>query len=390
MEFPAAEVRRPGHSADEPDAHALAPAVSLRPAADCAFDALSMGEVLLRLDPGDMRIRTARTFTAWEGGGEYNVARALRKCFRWRTAILTALVDNEVGRLIEDLIWQGGVDTRFLRWRATDAAGRPLRNGLNFTERGFGVRGALGVADRRHSATAAMAPGDLDWEEVFGRTGTRWFHTGGIFAGLSETTAALALDAVRAARAHGVVVSYDLNYRPSLWGGTSGATRAQQVNREIVREVDVLLGNEEDFTAALGFAVAGAGRDYDRLDVPAYAALIADVAAEFPNLSIIAATLRTVTSASVNDWGALAWSAPTGLLAAAHRSGLEILDRVGGGDAFASGLIHGLLAGTGLAGALALGAAHGALVMTTPGDTSMATLAEVEALARGGSARVQR
>lgn len=353
------------------------------------FDLIALGEVMLRLDPGDSRIRTARHFTAWEGGGEYNVARALRKCFGRPTAIVTALVDNEIGRLIEDLIWQGGVDTRFIVWRPCDGVGRTLRNGLNFTERGFGVRGALGVPDRGHTAAAALSASDVDIESILTTTGVRWLHTGGVFAGLSDATAELTLTAMRTARAHGVRTSYDLNYRPSLWRGVGGMARAQAVNRSILPHVDVLIGNEEDFTAALGFAVAGPD-DYRNYDPAAYAAMMAEVAAAYPTVQVIAATQRTVETANVNGWGAIAWSADTGIVEATYRPRLEILDRVGGGDGFASGLIDGLLRGDGLGRAVELGAAHGALAMTTPGDTSMATLAEVVALADGGSARVRR
>lgn len=355
-----------------------------------AFDAISLGEVMLRLDPGAGRTRTTRSFTVSEGGGEYNVARGLRKAFGLRTAIVTALADNEVGHLVEDLICQGGVDTRFLCWRDYDGIGRTVRNGLNFTERGFGVRGAVGVSDRGHTAVAALAPGDVDWDDVFGNHGSRWFHTGGIFAGLSESSAGVALEAVQAAKRHGVITSYDLNYRPSLWKGVGGQAKAQQVNRAIAPFVDVMIGNEEDFTASLGFEVAGVGHNVDNLDVEAFAAMLASVCAAYPNFEVIATTMRTVRSATSNDWGAIAWSPDTGVVHATHRPQLEIFDRVGGGDSFASGLIFGLLDGRSLREALDLGAAHGALAMTTPGDTSMATRREVEALADGGGARVQR
>jgi 2-dehydro-3-deoxygluconokinase len=295
-----------------------------------------------------------------------------------------------VGRLVEDLILQGGVDTRFLSWAPYDGIGRTVRNGLNFTERGFGVRGAVGVSDRGHTAVAAIKPGDIDWNHVFGEVGTRWFHTGGIFAGLSETTAAVALEAVQAAKAHDVVVSYDLNYRPSLWKGIGGQVEAQRVNRAIAPYIDVMIGNEEDFTASLGFEVEGVSEDLTDLEIGPFAAMIDKVSAAYPNFQVIATTMRGVRSATVNDWGAIAWSAETGVLQSTHRPSLEIFDRVGGGDSFASGLAYGLLMDAGLQQALEFGAAHGALAMTTPGDTSMASLREIEALAGGGSARVQR
>ncbi|WP_084074438.1 sugar kinase [Demequina sp. NBRC 110052] len=366
------------------------PELSIRPARECAFDAVSLGEVMLRLDPGEGRIRTARELRAWEGGGEYNVSRGLRRAFGLRAAIVTALADNEVGRLIEGLILAGGVDPSFISWASYDGVGREVRNGLNFTERGFGVRGAVGVSDRGHTAASQLKASDVDWEHLFGDRGVRWLHTGGIFAALSDTAAETTLAAVKAARRHGTVVSYDLNYRPSLWKSIGGQARAQEVNREIAPYIDVMIGNEEDFTASLGFDVPGVDESLSELDVSGFAAMIDEVAAAYPNFSVIATTLRTVRSATVNDWGALAWSAGTGLVHATHRERLEILDRVGGGDSFASGLIAGLLAGEGLGTAVNWGAAHGALAMTTPGDTSMASKDEILKLASGGGARVDR
>ena len=364
--------------------------LTLRPAADCAYDAVSLGEVMLRLDPGPTRIRTARRFDAWEGGGEYNVVRGLRKVFGLRAAVLTALVDDEVGHLVEDFMSGGGVDTSHVKWVASDGVGRQVRNGLNFTERGFGVRGAVGVSDRGHTATSQLKPGDIDWSEIFGRLGSRWFHTGGIFAALSETTPEVALEAVEAAHRYGTVVSYDLNYRPSLWKSIGGQAKAQEVNKALAQSIDVMIGNEEDFTAALGFEVEGTDEGLTTLPVDAFSAMIDRVSAAYPNFAVIATTLRSVRSATVNDWGAIAWSKETGLVQAVQRDGLEVFDRVGGGDSFASGLVYGLLAGEPLDVAVNLGAAHGALAMTTPGDTSMATANEVRKLAGGGSARVVR
>jgi len=364
--------------------------MELRDPASCRYDAVSLGEVMLRLDPGEGRVRTTRHFQVFEGGGEYNVARGLRRCFGQRTAVVTALVDNEVGRLVEDLILQGGVDTGHIRWVPDDGVGRTVRNGLNFTERGFGVRGALGVSDRGHTAASQLRPGDVDWEHLFGTLGVRWLHTGGIFAALSDSTPEVVHEALLAAKRHGTAVSYDLNYRPSLWRSIGGQARAQQVNKLLAPLVDVLIGNEEDFTACLGFAVPGTSEALDELETANFQAMIGEVAKEYPNVGVIATTLRTVRSASVNDWGAIAWSEPTGFVTATHRPGLEILDRVGGGDSFASGLIYGLLTGSDLAEAVEYGAAHGALAMTTPGDTSMASLAEVRRLMAGGGARVQR
>ena len=363
--------------------------VEVRPAQECRYDQVSLGEVMLRLDPGEERIHTARSFRVWEGGGEYNVARGLRKAFGLRTGVVTALVDNAVGRLVEDCILAGGVDP-LITWAIGDGVGRTVRNGLNFVERGFGVRGAVGVSDRGLTAISQLTPGDVDWDHLFGTLGVRWLHTGGIYAALSETAAKTALAALQAAKRHGTVVSYDLNYRPSLWQSIGGQAKAQEVNRELARYVDVMIGNEEDFTASLGFEVAGVDEQLSSLEVDAFAAMIDEVSRAYPNFQVIATTLRTVHTASDNDWGAIAWSPASGLVRATLRPHLEILDRVGGGDSFASGLIYGLLTGEDLQTAVEYGAAHGALAMTTPGDTTMATKAEILKLAGGGSARVDR
>lgn len=358
--------------------------------AECRHDVVALGEVMLRLDPGEGRIRNARGFRVWEGGGEYNVARGLRRCFGLRTAIVTALVDNEVGRLVEDCILQGGVDTSHVIWRPFDGAGRALRNGLNFTERGFGVRGAVGVSDRGHTAAAALRAGDIDWNNLFSVEGVRWFHTGGVFAALSETTPGVIIEAIDAARAAGTTVSYDLNYRPSLWQALGGFEAARAVNRELVAKVDVLIGNEEDFTACLGLEVAGVEEHLTGLDPSAFEAMIDEATTAFPNLKVVATTLREVHSATRNDWSAVAWSAAEGFVQATPRRDLEILDRVGGGDSFVAGLAYAMLCGMELRDAVEWGAAHGALAMTTPGDTSTATLAEVRSLIGGTGARVRR
>jgi 2-dehydro-3-deoxygluconokinase len=365
------------------------PPVEVRPAQDCRFDEVSLGEVMLRLDPGDVRIRTTRQFRVWEGGGEYNVARGLRRCFGLRTAVVTALADNEVGRLIEDLMLQGGVDLTFLRWVPYDGIGRRVRNGLNFTERGFGVRGAVGASDRAYSAASQMRPGEVDWEHLFGELKVRWFHTGGIFAALSETTPEVIAEAMQAARRHGTVVSFDLNYRPSLWKDFGGQARAREVNRSLAPLVDVMLGNEEDFTACLGIEVPGGDPNFASVEVDKFKAMIEQVTKEFANLKVVATSLRTVRSATLNDWTAVAWSSG-GFAEPINRPGLEVFDRVGGGDSFASGLIYGLMEKGDLQTAVDYGAAHGALAMTTPGDTSFANKAEVENLMKGGGARVQR
>lgn len=363
--------------------------LNIKPSGSCRYDLVALGEIMLRLDPGEGRVRTAREFKVWEGGGEYNVARGLRRCFGRSTAICTAFADNEVGRLLEDCVLQGGVDPAFIKWVPYDGVGRTVRNGLNFTERGFGVRGAVGISDRGNSAASQLGRGDFDWEEIFGRLGARWFHTGGIFAALSPTTPEVVLEAIAGARKHGVIISYDLNYRPSLWQGVGGLKRAQEVNQAITRQVDVLLGNEEDFTACLGLRVEGLDEHLSKIDVVAFKKMMTELVTAYPNLKLAATTLRTVRSANVNDWGAIAW-ANGEFFQAPAREGLEVLDRIGGGDSFASGFIYGLLTYGDPQKAVEYGAAHGALAMTTPGDTSMATLKEVEALVRGGGARVKR
>jgi len=353
------------------------------------WDCLSLGEVMLRLDPGENRIHTARHFQVWEGGGEYNVARGLRRCFGLRTAIATALADNPIGRLVEDLILQGGVDTTLLKWTPYDGVGRQVRNGLNFTERGFGVRAAAGCSDRGLTAVSQLKPGDFDWSTIFGaENGAKWFHTGGIFAALSASTAKVAAEAMDSARQHATPVSYDLNFRDSLWKSIGGKPKAQEVNCELVGKVDLLLGNEEDFSAMLGVQLKGVSEDFAELPIAAYEEMLREVAALYPNLKLIASTLRTASTASRNAWGAMALYEDS--IVHVPQREIDIYDRVGGGDSFASGLIYGLLAGKPVDWALGCGVAHGALAMTTPGDTSTATLAEVERLIKGGSARIAR
>ncbi len=365
------------------------PTLSLKNQDECTWDALALGEVMLRLDPGDGRVRTTRTFRVWEGGGEYNVARALRKCFGLRTAVVTALVDNEIGHLVEDLIMTGGVDMSHVQWVPFDGLGRASRIGLNFTEKGYGIRPARGTSDRGHTAASQMKPGDVDWDEIFGREGVRWFHTGGIFAALSATTPEVVLEAITAAKEHGTVVSYDLNYRPSLWESHGGSAKAIEVNRAIAPMVDVMIGNEEDFTACLGFEVEGVGESLSELDPQAYGAMIERLVAEYPNFRVVATTLRDAKTALKNDWSAVLF-ADGELHVARQREELDIYDRVGGGDGFASGMAYAFIAGKTPAEAVEYGATHGALAMTTPGDTSMVTLAEVERAVSASGARVIR
>jgi len=363
--------------------------LKIKPKQECRWDLVSLGEVMLRFDPGDERVSTTRQFRVWEGGGEYNVARGLRRCFGLDAAIVTALADNPIGRLVEDLMLQGGVSQKYVRWVPYDGVGRTVRNGLNFTERGFGIRAALGCSDRGHTAASQLKPGDINWQQIFSKEGARWFHTGGIFCALSETTPLLALEAMQAAKAAGAVVSYDLNYRASLWKSIGGKTKAQEVNRKLAPYVDMMLGNEEDFTAALGFSVSGLDEQHSQLEAAGFKKMIEAVVKEYPSMAVIATTLRNAKTATRNDWGALCYhdgkfyEAPT-------REDLEIYDRVGGGDSFASGLIYGFLSDKDPQWSVECGAAHGALAMTTPGDTTMATLAEVLHAMSSRTARIER
>ncbi len=355
----------------------------------CMYDEISLGEIMLRLDPGEGRIRTSRNFRAWEGGGEYNVARGLSRCFGMKTAVVTAFADNEIGRLVEDLILQGGVDTSLIKWVDYDGIGRRVRNGLNFVERGFGIRGAVSTSDRGNTAISQIKPGDIDWDYIFGTLGVRWFHTGGIYAALSENSAKVVIEAVKAAKKYGTVVSYDLNYRASLWKDIGGIEKAREVNEELAPYVDVMIGNEEDFTACLGFEIEGNDKDLKELNTSGYVKMLGQACRKYPNFKVIATTLRTVKTATVNGWKALCY-ADGKVYNSLEYENLEIMDRVGGGDSFASGLIYGLMKYGDAQTAVNYGVVHGALAMTTPGDTSMATLKEVEAKVNGASARVQR
>ncbi|MCC6858601.1 MAG: sugar kinase [Bryobacterales bacterium] len=364
-------------------------ALKIKSREECRWDAAALGEIMLRLDPGDGRIRTTRQFQVWEGGGEYNVVRGLRRCFGLRTTVVTAIVDNEVGRLLEDLMLQGGVDLSHVKWVPFDGIGRAARVGLNFTEKGYGIRGAVGCSDRAWSAASQIKPGDIDWKRLFVDEGVRWFHCGGIFAALSATTADTVIEALEAAHAAGTVISYDLNFRPSLWKSQGGVARAVEVNRRIASLVDVMIGNEEDFTAGLGFEVPGMDEHISKLDPANFRKMIGEVCKMYPNFQVVATTLRNAKTATLNDWGAIVWSEGE-FHEAPLRENLEIYDRVGGGDSFASGLAYAFLAGKTAAEAVNYGATHGALAMTTPGDTTMASLKEVEAAMKGKGARVVR
>ncbi len=364
-------------------------AIELRPEQECKYDILSLGEIMIRLDPGFERIHTTRQFKVWEGGGEYNVARGLCRCFGKRAAVVTAIPENPVGRLLEDLMLQGGVNMEYVKWVPFDGIGREVRVGLNFTEKGFGVRAARGCSDRGYSAASQLKKGDIDWEKIFGQDGVRWFHTGGIYAALSQTTPDVVIEAIETAKKHGTIVSYDLNYRPSLWKSIGGQKKAQEVNHTIAPLVDVMMGNEEDFTACLGFEVPGMDEHISKLDPTNFGKMIEQAVRQYPNFKVVATTLRNAKTACINDWGAVIYTEGK-LYEAILRENLEIYDRVGGGDSFASGLIYGLMEGKDPQAAVNYGAAHGALAMTTPGDTTTATLSEVEKVMAGGTARVGR
>jgi 2-dehydro-3-deoxygluconokinase len=363
--------------------------LTVKPKSECKYDIVSLGEVMLRFDPGDKRIHTTRSFQVWEGGGEYNVARGLKRCFGQRAAFVTAIVDNAIGRLLEDLIYQGGVETDYIKWESFDGIGRKSRVGLNFTEKGFGIRAALGCSDRGHTAASQLKEGDIDWETIFGKDGVRWFHNGGIFAGLSDTTPDVIIEACKYAKKYNTIVSYDLNYRPSLWKDKGGKDKAQQVNKKIAQYVDVMIGNEEDFTASLGFEVEGMDENISNISTQNFKKMIQSVTRSFPNFKVVATTLRNAKTASKNDWGAILYTDRT-FYEAILREDLDIYDRVGGGDSFASGLIYGILEGKSFKEAVNYGAAHGALAMTTPGDTTMVNLKEVEKIMKGSGARVDR
>ena len=306
-----------------------------------------------------------------------------------KTAVLTAFADNEIGRLVEDLIMQGGVDTSLIKWCKTDGIGRVCRNGMYFLERGFGIRGAVGCSDRANTAISKATPEDFDFEYIFGKLGVRWLHTGGIYAALSEQSSQTVIEAIKTAKKYGTVVSYDLNYRPSMWSAIGGKEKAQEVNKAIASYVDVMIGNEEDFTACLGFEIEGNDKDLKKLNIDGYKKMIEEAAKTYPNLKVVATTLREVKTATVNDWSAICWC--DGKIYKAHDyKDLEIMDRVGGGDSFASGLIFGLMETNDPEEAVNYGAAHGALAMTTPGDTTMAVRREVEAVMNGAGARVNR
>jgi 2-dehydro-3-deoxygluconokinase len=351
---------------------------------DGALDFLALGALVHRLDPGHVPFRKATTCAIHVSGGEYNTAANLSDCFRLRTGIATAMVEYPIGALIAGRVRAMGV-TPFYKVFKHDGAWGPNMATV-YSDRGHGQRPPVVFYNRANEAAARLKPGDFDWAAIF-RNGVRWFHTGGIFAALSPTTADLIVEAMQAARTHGAIVSFDLNYREKLWNASGGAARARAVLSQIVEHVDVLVGNEEDLQRGLGIA----GPDVTKtstLDPAVFLAMIEQVVARYPRVKGVATTLREVHSSQRHTWGAVAWM--DGHATVAPHCVVDVYDRVGSGDGFAAGFFHGLLSGGSAEDAVRLGWAHGALVAGYPGDTTMATLEEVEAFARGESARIQR
>ena len=336
----------------------------LKPASDCRWDLVSLGEVMLRFDPGDRRIRNAREFYVWEGGGEYNVARNLASTFGYRSGIVTALADNEIGRLIEDLIRQGGVETSLIRWVPTDSISKAVRNGLYFWERGYGRRAPRGFSDRANTAVSQITTGEIDWDTIFAKDGARWFHTGGIFAALSEISPDVVREALASARDNGSIISYDLNFRPSLWNERGGRSAADELNRQLLQYVDVVFGTLE-FDPSL-----------EKFDASRFKRAAATMMDDYPNLKVVCTTLRTVRHASAHDLSAVIFDG-SNVYPGPLFTGVNVLDRVGSGDAFAAGVIYELLSGGGFESAVTTGTSAAVLAMTTPGDGLAATLAEV-------------
>jgi 2-dehydro-3-deoxygluconokinase len=359
--------------------------LKIRDAKDCRFDLMSLGECMVRLSPpGHGRIEFANTLEVWVGGGEYNVAYALAR-LGMRTGFLSRLVDNPVGRIVLNHGRGVGMDVSNVVIAKYDGVGKADRVGLNFTEVGTGVRASVTMYDRGHSAAMNMKPGQIDFKEVFGQQGARWLHTGGIFTALSDGTAGVVKEALTAAREAGTIVSYDLNFRSKLWK----SEKAQQVTKEIVPLVDCLIGNEEDFQKVLGFDVEGADENLSALDTSAYKKMVEKVVKAYPNVKVVGTTLREVKSGLVNNWSAILWH--DGQFYESRRfDNLEIEDRVGGGDGFSSGFAYGFLTGRTPQECVDLGAAHGALLQTTRGDTSQIDLEELTHVFKGGSARIKR
>lgn len=350
---------------------------------------LCLGEVMMRLDPGEGRIRSARTFNVWEGGGEYNVGRALSSVFGHRVGIVTALVDNEVGGLIENMIRYSGVDTSCLTWVPGDGLGYTSRNGLNFTERGFGLRAPLGESDRGHSAASQFVLADNQWDEIFDRYRPALFHTGGIYAALSEQSDLNLRRALAAAKRHGVSVSYDFNHRPSLWASRHTSEQIQEKTSAILNDVDIVIGGEFDLRTSLGLDIPPAHEE-DLLSAETFETAARVAAERFPRLQSIISTRRRTHSSTRHDFAAIGWDRDTGLSSSRFHHDVDVYDRVGAGDAFAAGWLHGHFSHLPFDDCLNWGAASGVLAMTTPGDSLIASTAEVQRVVQGSGTAIQR
>lgn len=351
---------------------------------DCQLDFLSLGALVHRLDPGMVPFRKARSFNIHVSGGEYNVAAGLADCFGLKAGIATAMVDYGIGELVQSRVREMGVRP-FYKWFKHDGVRGP-NIATVYSDLGFGVRPPIVFYNRSNEAAALLKPGDFNWAEIFA-AGVRWFHSGGIYAALSESTSELIIEALQAAKKSGAVTSFDLNYRAKLWDPIGGLNQAQEVFGRIMQHVDVLLGNEEDLQLGLGIEKPAA-QSKSKLDTEIFFRMIDQVAKEYPHVKMVATTLRDVQSSNRHQWGAVVWCKGEQIVSPICE--LQVIDRIGGGDGFAGGLIYGLIAGRQLEEALRLGWAHGALLTTFPGDVTMAKLPEVEAFAKGGSARVQR
>jgi len=357
----------------------------IRSASDCEFDLLALGECMIRLSPpGHQRIELTPVFEAYAGGGEYNVAYALAR-YGMRTGWISRLVDNPLGHFVRNHAQTSGMDISEVIWVPYDGVGRADRIGLNFTEVGIGVRASVTLYDRGHTAVSHMKPGEVDWKRIFHARKARWFHTGGIFTALSDSCAEVALEAMKAAHEAGTIVSYDLNFRSKLWT----SKRAIEVTKNLVPYIDVLIGNEEDFQKVLGFQVEGTDEHLKRLPVEGYQKMVEKVVKAYPSVQAVGTTLREVVSGLVNNWSAIMYYDGTSYQSRKYEN-LEIEDRVGGGDGFCSGFVYGFLHGMTPQECVEMGAAHGALLQSTRGDTSMVTMDEIKHVMGGGTARIKR
>lgn len=359
--------------------------LKIKSADEVQLDLLSLGECMIRLSPpGHQRIELTPVFEAYAGGGEYNVAYALSR-YGMRTGFVSGLADNPLGAFIRNHARTSGMDFSEVKWVPYDGSGRADRIGLNFTEVGIGVRASVTMYDRGNTAVSHMKPGDIEWKRIFEERKVRWFHTGGIFTALSDSCAEVALEAMKAAHDAGTIVSYDLNFRSKLWS----SKKAIEVTKKLVPYIDVLIGNEEDFQKVLGFEVEGTDENLKSLPIESYKKMVKKVVEQYPNIKAVGTTLREVVSGLINNWSAIMFYDGT-FYASRKFEGLEIEDRVGGGDGFCSGFVYGLLHDMTPQECVDLGAAHGALLQSTRGDTSMVTMDEVMHVMKGGSARIKR